>query len=169
MTESAYPLAMDSAYPPLPASAAELSRSAKHAAFAAVLGPDGRSGDDTFTLTSPFAPSENLIPPVLLKSIARIESDWTQYSGTQTLVNWGSCDYGMLQINGDTSSAWTLREVVLTRIEGTTNVAPSPTATPFPAPASTSTPIACPPQQQCLEPTLAPARTVPSPHGGLGG
>ncbi len=87
------------AFAPLAASEAELSHSAKHAAFAAVLGPDGRYGDDTFPLASTFAPSENLIPPILLKSIAGIESDWTQYSGTQTLVNWGSCDYGMLLIN----------------------------------------------------------------------
>ncbi len=64
---------------------------------------------------------------------------------------------------GDTSSAWTLREVVLTQLKETTNAGATPTATPSPAPVPTHTPIACPPAKPCLEPTLAPAWTLPPP------
>ncbi len=64
---------------------------------------------------------------------------------------------------GDTSSAWTLRGVVLTRLDGATNMSATPTATPLPAPVPTQTPVACPPAQPCLEPTLAPAWALPLP------
>jgi hypothetical protein len=101
--------------PRLPASdgdGRELSSAEKRDAFAAVITSEQAYLDYVYGLNSAFgqrnAPSrEGSLLPVLLQSIAGIESDWTQFrtfegiSQTLRVYNLRSdtCDYGMMQIN----------------------------------------------------------------------
>ncbi|GAB4214870.1 MAG: hypothetical protein OHK0022_54080 [Roseiflexaceae bacterium] len=76
----------------------ELSLEKKHIAFDGVLGNVVRYGDYQFPVAVTQIQRTSFYP-VLLKSMAGIESSWTQYRNGTTLVNTESCDFGLMQIN----------------------------------------------------------------------
>ncbi|GAB4207946.1 MAG: hypothetical protein OHK0022_36830 [Roseiflexaceae bacterium] len=92
------PEAPDSVDRGLAGPAGELSLAQKHAAFDDVLLDAVRFGEYDFPV-SVTQSQRTTFAPVLLKSIAGIESDWTQYKNGQTNFNPLSCDFGLMQIN----------------------------------------------------------------------
>ncbi|GAB4212644.1 MAG: hypothetical protein OHK0022_48720 [Roseiflexaceae bacterium] len=76
----------------------ELSLAQKHAAFADVLLDAVRFGEYDFPV-SVTQSQRTTFAPVLLKSVAGIESGWTQYVNGTTNANLASCDFGLMQIN----------------------------------------------------------------------
>ncbi|GAB4201493.1 MAG: hypothetical protein OHK0022_23580 [Roseiflexaceae bacterium] len=82
----------------LAGAAGELSLAQKHTAFDDVLLDAVRFGEYDFPVAVTQS-QRTTLAPVLLKSIAGIESDWTQYEQGQTNFNPSSCDFGLMQIN----------------------------------------------------------------------